>query len=107
GRRFSPAPVDLWGYREDALLSLPALGVNVRSAQAYAAWRSRREKRDYRLPTDEEWEKAARGTDGRRYPWGDHFDESFCKMRESRPGLPRPEPSGCMPFDVSPYGVLD
>lgn len=107
GRRFSPASLDLWGYREDTLLALPAFGVNARSAQAYAAWRSRREKRAFRLPTDEEWEKAARGTDGRRYPWGDHFDESFCTVRESRPGLPRPEPSGAAPFDTSPYGVLD
>jgi serine/threonine-protein kinase len=107
GRRFSPAPLDLWGYGEEELLALPAFGVSARSAQAYAAWKSRRTGRAYRLPTDDEWEKAARGTDGRRYPWGDRFDASFCKMRESRPGLPRPEPSGTGPFDISPYGVRD
>jgi serine/threonine-protein kinase len=110
GQRFTPAASDLWGYQEESLMRLPAFGVNVRSAQAFAAWKSRRMshlKRTYRLPTDEEWEKAARGTDGRRYPWGDHFDASFCKMRESRPGLPRPEQSGACSADVSPYGVLD
>jgi serine/threonine-protein kinase len=107
GERFVPSSLDLWGYSEEALLALPAFGVSAQSARAYAAWVSRQAGLPYRLPTDDEWEKAARGTDGRRYPWGDHFDASFCVMRESRPGTPRPEPSGTGPFDVSPYGVLD
>jgi serine/threonine-protein kinase len=41
------------------------------------------------------------------YPWGDHFDPTFCKMRASRDGAPRPEPVGSFAVDCSPYGVRD
>ena len=43
-------------------------------AQAYAAWLSKRTGKKWRLPTEVEWEKAARGTDGHRFPWGDSYD---------------------------------
>ncbi len=85
----------------------PVFGVSAESAEAYAAWLSRKEGRAWRLPTELEWEKAGRGTDGRIYPWGDLFDATFCKMRDSRPGLPHAEPIGTFPWDVSPYGVHD
>jgi serine/threonine-protein kinase len=96
-----------WGEDHEYLLSLPAFGVDLGCAEAYARWKSESTGRRYRLPTEDEWEKAARGTDGRRYPWGDRFDASFCKMRESRPDLPAPEPCGTFPSDISPYGVRD
>jgi eukaryotic-like serine/threonine-protein kinase len=82
-------------------------GISAESAEAYARWLSEREGRVWRLPSEIEWEKAGRGTDGRVYPWGDHFDATFCKMRDSRPGLPFAEPIGAFPADVSPYGVRD
>ncbi|MCI0392058.1 MAG: SUMF1/EgtB/PvdO family nonheme iron enzyme [Acidobacteria bacterium] len=51
----------------------PVRGVSWIDAQAYIAWRRRRDGVSYRLPTDLEWEVAARGTDGRRYTWGEVF----------------------------------
>jgi formylglycine-generating enzyme required for sulfatase activity len=87
--------------------SWPIMGVNLHDAAAYAAWRSAREGRVVRVPTEEEWEKAARGADGRGFPWGDGFDATFCHMRESKPGAPRPAPVGSYPVDTSPYGVHD
>jgi serine/threonine-protein kinase len=88
-------------------LDLPIFGISAESAEAYAQWLSRRDGKRWRLPTENEWEKAARGTDGRIFPWGDHFDATFCKMRDSRPGLPVAEPIGAFEWDISPYGVRD
>jgi eukaryotic-like serine/threonine-protein kinase len=86
---------------------VPVFGVSAESAEAYARWLSEKEGRAWRLPTEQEWEKAGRGTDGRIYPWGDHFDATFCKIRDSRPGSPVAEPIGAFEWDVSPYGVRD
>lgn len=91
----------------DALLALPVFGVRTEDASAYTAWLRKRTGLPYRLPTEDEWEKAARGTDGRRFPWGDHFDATFCHMRDSRPELPEPAAGGQFPLDESPYGVRD
>lgn len=95
------------GLTGEALMTVPVFGVTADAAAAYAAWMSERTGRALRLPRQSEWEKAARGADGRPYPWGDHFDATFCKMRQSRPGESRPEPSGTFPMDESPYGVRD
>ncbi|RVU41509.1 hypothetical protein EA187_18355 [Lujinxingia sediminis] len=85
----------------------PICIINRMDALAYIAWRSKVDGRPYRLPSSLEWEKAARGVDGRLYPWGHHFDASFCHMRESAPGKSMPKPVGATPTDRSPYGVLD
>jgi formylglycine-generating enzyme required for sulfatase activity len=55
----------------------PVIGVNWDSAVAYCNWLSARTGRKYRLPTEAEWEKAARGTDQRRFPWGNEIDRSY------------------------------
>ncbi len=85
----------------------PVNGVSWLDAVAYAAWRSKRDGRPVRLPAEREWEKAARGVDGRIFPWGDGFDPTLCRMRRSRPGRPQAEPVGAYPTDCSPYGVRD
>ena len=87
---------------------LPVNGVSFEDAQAYADWRQARTGERVRLPTEREWEKAARGVDGRFFPWGDQFDPTFCKMKESRRApYPEPEPVGAFATDRSPYGVRD
>jgi serine/threonine-protein kinase len=86
---------------------LPVVGIGRSSAVAYAAWLSQQAGRVHRLPTELEWEKAARGTDGRSYPWGDRFDATFCSMIESTESAATLRPIGEFPDDVSPYGVRD
>lgn len=58
----------------------PLLGVNWDSATAYCNWLSAKTGKKYRLPTEAEWEKAARGTDQRRFPWGNEIDHSYANF---------------------------
>src|SRR5882724_8615564 len=55
----------------------PAMSINWDSAVAYCNWLSAKTGKKYRLPTEAEWEKAARGADQRRYPWGNEIDPSY------------------------------
>jgi eukaryotic-like serine/threonine-protein kinase len=97
GRQFAPAA------ESHRIAMMP---LSWYDARAYAAWASARGPA-VRLPTEVEYEKAARGVDERIFPWGDRFDGSFAKMRESRPGFPQPELAGAFASDESPYGVRD
>ncbi len=97
----------LYPHHQGHELNLPVMSVDVEDCLAYIAWRSAMDQRPYRLPTAHEWEKAARGVDGRYFPWGNHFDATFCKMRLSRPFLAQPEPVGTFQTDMSVYGVCD
>jgi len=84
---------------------MPVLSISWNDAVAYCEWRSRVDGCRYRLPSEQEWEKAVRGVDGRFYPWGDRFDASLCNMGDSLRGDARPLPVTRFPTDVSIYGL--
>jgi formylglycine-generating enzyme required for sulfatase activity len=86
-------------------LDHPVVRVSWHDAVAYAAWLSERTGERWWLPTEAEWEKAARGTDGQIYPWGDAFDTTRCNTSES--GKSGTTPVGTYPAGASPYGAQD
>jgi formylglycine-generating enzyme required for sulfatase activity len=83
----------------------PVVLVSYQDAVKFCEWRSRKDGHKYRLPTDEEWEKAARGNDGRAYPWGEEFDKGKCNTVES--GIGRTTPVTAYPGGASPHGCFD
>lgn len=62
----------------------PVVGISWYEAFAYCGWLSEINEKKYRLPTEAEWEKAARGTDARLFPWGNEFDVRLCNTRASK-----------------------
>jgi formylglycine-generating enzyme required for sulfatase activity len=83
----------------------PVVGVPWYQAVAYCGWLSKMTGRAYSLPSEAEWEKAARGTDGRIYPWGDEWDPKRCNSRESR--LLDTTSVEAYLDGASSYGILD
>jgi serine/threonine-protein kinase len=86
-------------YADPQFVDFPVILVSWRQARAYCEWAGRR------LPSESEWEKAARGTDGRLYPWGDQPpDNTLLNFNLAALDTTR---VGAFPNGASPYGALD
>jgi formylglycine-generating enzyme required for sulfatase activity len=83
----------------------PVHGVTAASAQAYADWLAARTHRQFRLPTEAEWEWAAAGPQGREFPWGDRFDPALANTAEC--GLFATTPVGAFVGGESVFGISD
>lgn len=90
---------DLW------LPDEPVVMIDWDSANAYAQWFSTQTGQPWRLPRGLEREKAARGVDGRLYPWGNFADPSWSSSAHAHAGAPALVPISHFPLDVSPYGI--
>jgi len=83
----------------------PVVHVSWHDAIAYCHWLAEVTGRPYLLPSEAEWEKGARGSDGRIYPWGNQWDAKRCNT--SGGGKGGATPVGDYPRGASPYGLLD
>jgi formylglycine-generating enzyme required for sulfatase activity len=83
----------------------PVVYISWFDAMAYCRWLSEATVKTYSLPSEAEWEKGARGTDGRIYPWGNEWDKTRCNSNEG--GQNNTTPVGTYPQGASPYGLLD
>ena len=93
------------GKPPEGRLEHPVVLVSHGDAQAYAAWLTEITGRPWRLPTWQEWEKAARGLDGRIFPWGDLWDPTRLNSHDDGPFDTLPV--GSFPGGASPFGLLD
>ncbi|MFP4440484.1 MAG: formylglycine-generating enzyme family protein [Chloroflexaceae bacterium] len=82
----------------------PVVGISWHEAVAYARWLSAQTGYEFRLPTEAEWEKAARGTDGRIWPWGDEWVATNCNCNDT---IGRTTPVGQYSESAGRYGALD
>ncbi len=102
GRQAQPA------YWNDDVFNNPAqpvVGISWYEARAYCAWLSAQVGLLFRLPTEVEWEAAARGKEGRRYAYSNDYDSSRCNTFETH--IRRTTPIGVFPGGETPEGVVD
>jgi len=83
----------------------PVVLVSLKDAQTFAQWLSKKTGKKWQLPTEKQWEKAARGTKGLIFPWGNTFDKT--KLNSNDNGPFDTQNVGTYPKGASPYGMLD
>jgi formylglycine-generating enzyme required for sulfatase activity len=107
---------DYWHDRERNNPSQPVVGITWFEARAYCAWLSEVTEKPFRLPTEAEWEAAARGNltpnpsplgEGRRYPWGDDWDKEKANSIEGRVMKPSPVGAYSAAGALGPFGAED
>jgi serine/threonine-protein kinase len=91
-----------WG---EARADVPVTGVSWWAARAFATWEAERSGLPWRLPHDLEWEKAARGVDGRHTPWGHQLEPRWARVATSEAGPAEIASIYDYPLDEGPYGV--
>ena len=96
-----------WYFRQFPIerANHPVYTVSPESADAYVQWLAKLTGRNFRLPTEAEWEWAATGPDGREFPWGQDFDADLANTAES--GLLQSSPVGAFVGGGSPFGIAD
>ena len=102
GRQTQPA---FWNDEAFNNPAQPVVGVCWYEARAYCVWLSAQTGQAFRLPTEAEWEAAARGRTGRRYAYGDEFDARLCNAFETH--VRRTTPVGVFPGGETPDGLVD
>ncbi len=95
----------LFGHVTLSESNKPVYTVTASAANEYAAWLSRKTGRQFRLPTEYEWEYAAAGKSGFEYPWGNDVRANACNTMET--GLLSTSPVGMFPQSDSPFGLCD
>jgi formylglycine-generating enzyme required for sulfatase activity len=83
----------------------PVVEVSLNDARWYCRWLSTATERSFRLPSEIEWERAARGDDQRMFPWGNTWQPGCCNTAEHGPGTTTP--IGSFAHDTSPFGCVD
>ena len=94
-----------WGDARFNDKDCPVVGVSWYDVNSFIEWLNNLTGNSFRLPTEAEWEKAARGTDGREYPWGNNWDLNRTNTSESK--IKKLLPVGSFPEGISPFGCYD
>jgi formylglycine-generating enzyme required for sulfatase activity len=116
GEQVSRLSTQPWAVPDQAALDSPVVGLTADAIHAFIDWKNGKALAEgvpwvYELPSQQQWEKASRGVDGRTFVWGNRFDFSLCNSLFAYPPEQGEvlwlEPVGRFPTDESPFGVLD